>query len=98
MPCMQNSPFQADKRLVLAASDVSSRYSRRGRTQYERIADYIEGVIGGKTGNLHDLFSHLISSCFRYRRFLRNGRTGKLKFDGKPSHRICQKKKGKNFF
>ena len=45
------SPFQADKRLVLAASDVSSRYSRRGRTQYERIADYIEGVIGGKTGN-----------------------------------------------
>ena len=36
------SPFPQKNRLVLAASDVSSRYSRRGRVQYERIADYLE--------------------------------------------------------
>ena len=45
------SPFKAENRLVLAASDVSSRYSRRGKSQYERISDYIEAVISGKTGN-----------------------------------------------
>ena len=45
------SPFKAENRLVLAASDVSSRYSRRGKDQYERISDYIEAVIRGKTGN-----------------------------------------------
>ncbi len=46
-----SSPFKAENRLVLAASDVSSRYSRRGKSQYERISDYIEAVISGKTGN-----------------------------------------------
>lgn len=45
------SPFKAENRLVLAASDVSSRYSRRGKSQYERISDYIESIIKGRTGN-----------------------------------------------
>lgn len=45
------SPFPQKNRLVLAASDVSSRYSRRGRVQYERIADYLETIIRGRKGN-----------------------------------------------
>ncbi len=33
------SPFSAEKRLLLLGQDVSSRYTRRNRTEYERIAD-----------------------------------------------------------
>ena len=77
------SPFQADKRLVLAASDVSSRYSRRGRTQYERIADYIEGVIGGKTGN-YMIFFPSYQFLFQVQKVLEERQEqGKLKFEWK---------------
>lgn len=34
--------------MVLAASDVSSRYSRRGPSEYEKIVDYICRVVEGK--------------------------------------------------
>lgn len=37
--------------MVLAASDVSSRYSRRGPSEYEKIVDYICRVVEGKKGN-----------------------------------------------
>ena len=45
------SPFPRENRLVLAASDVSSRYSRRGPSEYEKIVDYICRIVGGKKGN-----------------------------------------------
>lgn len=45
------SPFPEENRLVLAASDVSSRYSRRGPYEYEKIADYICRIVEGKRGN-----------------------------------------------
>ena len=67
------SPFKAENRLVLAASDVSSRYSRRGKDQYERISDYIEAVIRGKTGIISCFFHH-ISFWKLCRIFLRKGR------------------------
>ena len=53
------SPFSPENRLVLAASDVSSRYSRRGRSQYERIADYLEVIIRERKGNYMVFFSVL---------------------------------------
>lgn len=46
-----DSPFSPENRLVLAASDVSSRYSRRGPWEYEKIVDYICKIVGGKKGN-----------------------------------------------
>ncbi len=46
-----SSPFPPENRLVLAASDVSSRYSRRGPYEYEKIVDYICRIVEGKKGN-----------------------------------------------
>ncbi len=45
------SPFDADKRLVLRANDVSTRYTRRTRDEYAKIADYIRLFCSGKKGN-----------------------------------------------
>lgn len=45
------SPFPSSNRLVLAASDVSSRYSRRGPGEYGKIAGYIEKIVMGRKGN-----------------------------------------------
>lgn len=46
-----NSPFSKEKRLIMLGNDVSTKYSRRGKAEYERIADYIWKVIAGKCGN-----------------------------------------------
>ncbi len=45
------SPFPEENRLLLIASDVSSRYTRRNRREYEKVADYIEVMAHGKPGN-----------------------------------------------
>lgn len=43
--------FSAGQRALLVASDVSSRYTRRGFREYLKIAEYIHQVTAGKTGN-----------------------------------------------
>lgn len=43
--------FSPEQRKLLLASDVSSKYTRRGPEEYERIADYIAGTVQAKTGN-----------------------------------------------
>ena len=45
------SPFRQEKRLLLVAEDVSSRYSRRDREGYERAACYVRRVVEGRQGN-----------------------------------------------
>lgn len=45
------SPFDASKRLLAAAGDVSSSYRRRNSREYERILDYILTAVSGKKGN-----------------------------------------------
>ena len=45
------SPFKKENRLLFAANDVSSKYTRRGRNEYERIATYIRTIIRAKNGN-----------------------------------------------
>ena len=45
------SPFPQENRLVLAAEDVSSRYSRRGPHEYEKFVDYICRIVEGRKGN-----------------------------------------------
>lgn len=45
------SPFDPGRRLLAAARDVSSRYRRRGRQEYEKIYDYIEAMARARAGN-----------------------------------------------
>jgi Rad3-related DNA helicase len=46
-----DSPFKQENRLIFAAKDVTSKYTRRNRNEYERIADYIHKVLSSKVGN-----------------------------------------------
>lgn len=46
-----NSPFPEKNRAILVASDLSSRYSRRNRREFEKAADYIEEIALARSGN-----------------------------------------------
>lgn len=46
-----DSTFDSKKRLLAMATDVSTRYTSRSRSEYERIAGYINAVVTQKTGN-----------------------------------------------
>ena len=46
-----DSPFDPEKRLIFTAVDVTSRYTRRNRAEYEKIAWYIYQVAKSKVGN-----------------------------------------------
>ena len=45
------SPFDSGKRKVIVAKDLSAKYSRRNRAEYEKFAGYIDVFIHAKTGN-----------------------------------------------
>ena len=45
------SPFSSEKRLLLIASDVSSRYTRRNLREYQKIAEYVEKIVSARKGN-----------------------------------------------
>ncbi len=45
------SPFDHDHRLLMAATDVSSKYTRRNTSEYEKISDYIREVVRARNGN-----------------------------------------------
>lgn len=45
------SVFNPEKRALLIADDVTSRYTRRGEDEYNRIADYIEQIVRNRHGN-----------------------------------------------
>ena len=46
-----DSPFSQENRLILVATDVTSKYTRRNKNEYEKIANYIHKVISSKLGN-----------------------------------------------
>lgn len=46
-----HSPFADKNRQLLVASDVSSRYTRRNRREFEKIADYLLAMTEARTGN-----------------------------------------------
>jgi len=46
-----DSPFEQEKRLLIAATDVSSKYTRRGPEEYFKIYRYIDGIITKQKGN-----------------------------------------------
>lgn len=45
------SPFDQKNRKLMIGRDVSSKYNRRGRAEYERIYRYIEDTVTAKEGN-----------------------------------------------
>lgn len=45
------SPFSTKNRLLMIGRDVSTRYTRRGPAEYQKISDYILRFIQEKTGN-----------------------------------------------
>ena len=45
------SPFEKDKRLIMVARDVSTKYTRRSLSEYERIAGYISDFALAHKGN-----------------------------------------------
>ncbi len=45
------SPFSQENRRLLIATDVTSRYSRRGETEYQKIADYLAMMMKARVGN-----------------------------------------------
>ncbi|MDF2820304.1 MAG: helicase c2 [Clostridiales bacterium] len=46
-----HSPFDIKKRLLMIASDVSSKFTRRNREEYNKIYEYIKQVVQIKSGN-----------------------------------------------
>lgn len=45
------SPFDQKNRLLLVASDVSSRYTRRNLREYQKVVDYICQIVSAHSGN-----------------------------------------------
>lgn len=45
------SPFSTQNRLLMIGRDVSTKYTRRGPAEYQKIADYILHFIDAKVGN-----------------------------------------------
>lgn len=63
------SIFQQEKRALLIAKDVTSKYTRRGREEFERIARYIYEMVRQKQGNYmvflpSHLFLEQVYECF----------------------------------
>ena len=48
--------FRQSQRLLLMASDVSTKYTRRGQSEYERIAGYIIDAVSARKGNYMAFF------------------------------------------
>ena len=46
-----HSPFDREKRLLMIASDVSSRYTRRNRKEYGKIVEYMRKIVSAHKGN-----------------------------------------------
>lgn len=51
-----NSPFSEKNRLLMIATDVSSKYTRRNENEFRKVADYIRAVAEGRTGNYMAFF------------------------------------------
>ncbi len=66
------SPFDTQKRLLLIGTDVSSRYTRRGDREYEKIAEYIHCTTVSHKGNYliffpsYQMLDAVYSRCSRY--------------------------------
>ncbi|MCR5330786.1 MAG: ATP-dependent DNA helicase [Lachnospiraceae bacterium] len=68
------SPFDTSKRLLMVGRDVSTKYTRRGDDEYEKIAEYILTFTKAKRGNylvyfpsyavMEEVASKMPAACF----------------------------------
>ena len=63
-----NSPFDKANRLIVAAKDVSSKYTRRNENEYRKIYDYINMIAHSKHGNYMVFFPSykMMEEVFKY--------------------------------
>lgn len=54
------SPFPKENRRILIGSDVSSRYTRRNRAEYRKIAGYIARCVWQRQGNYMVFFRRIV--------------------------------------
>lgn len=71
--------FSEEQRLLLFGNDVSSKYTRRGRAEYERIALYIEKTARAKQGNYMVFFPSYRMMQEVYEVFLEGGETDEMR-------------------
>lgn len=71
--------FSEEQRLLLFGNDVSSKYTRRGRAEYERIALYIEKTARAKQGNYMVFFPSYRMMQEVYDVFLEGGGTDEMR-------------------
>jgi len=61
-----NSPFSRENRLLLAATDVTSRYTRRNENEYRKVLHYLYAAVEAKKGNYIVFFpSYQYMNCVR---------------------------------
>ncbi len=53
---ISESAFRKEQRRLLVGLDVTSRFSRRGRSEYERIASYLISMVSARCGNYMAFF------------------------------------------
>lgn len=71
------SPFEKENRRIVVAEDVSSKYTRRGLLEYEKMFAYIEEIVSGKQGNymvffpsykmLNDIYEIALNHDFQHK-------------------------------
>ncbi len=60
------SVFDPAKRALVVARDVTSKYTRRGESEYDRMAEYISATVSAKAGNYMVFFpSFAMLECVR---------------------------------
>lgn len=70
------SPFETGKRLLLIGTDVSSRYTRRGEAEYQRMADYVCRTVKSRKGNYliffpsYQMLNEVYTRCMEQADFL----------------------------
>lgn len=73
-----NSPFSQEQRLLLLASDVTSRYTRRNEAEYQKILSYLYQMTKARQGNYIVFFpsyQYLLSVYHLLEREKKNGKT-----------------------
>lgn len=70
------SPFDTGNRLLLIGTDVSTRYTRRGDREYERMAEYVQQVAKARKGNYlvffpsYQMLDRVYERCCSYEELL----------------------------
>lgn len=63
-----SSPFDVENRLIVTASDVSSRYTRRNESEFKKIYEYIRTIVTAHSGNYMVFFPsyRLMEEVYKY--------------------------------